>query len=1070
MSKRGILSILMVLVVVFTSFMCFIPEEVFAAAEGPYGGIAPNIPGADGIVQAENFDTGGAGVAYYADTPNNDGNDPNYRTDAPDADISTSGTVRYLSASNTKNYFPTYGTVTVGNIDPNTGKELNSGDAGYDPNWTRCMPIGLDPNMTYVFSSKEDPNLTGKTIKIFKYKQDATGSGDRPFNFDSYTTLGSNQIYTVPASDGDPNFCVSYEFEVNNPNTNINYQIARNDPNAKVYKPGLTKGLDWYKYTINVTNSNWYTISINARFRTQAGLKSIIMEMDRRYYGESNGESYSTTFSNQQLSFDNGLIDRIYLTQGTHIMTLGLYAGAGGNPFDIDYFKFAATTVPVIPSSPKPTPRVVTSAEAPNTKDEVVVADVVMTPGDVFGYPADPGAADCSTAIQKALNYVGTLGGGTVFLPATSFIDLENPITIPKNVTLRGDWLPPTDTNTLRGSQGTLIMANTPPCASDALSIDPNTAPLISMSQNSAIKNLSIWYSSQDPNTPIPYPYTIACTKDNFSFATISKVTLYNSYNGIFIGNDGKKKGGWIQRGWDNQINCLYATCLKRGLVRGDNGEAGSTVTNVTIDPNIWEIMPPEIFSNVPTTTAQKTALENYTKTNLVAWQESYNIGPVYYNVTINKANKYLWTSCLPHEDGDPWGGIMQQMSCDNPNWFVQDFPNPVMNYANMDNIYSAYALTPVQYDMSYMVSNGYKYPISNWTDPNLPVSKDLILTSAKGDGYSDDTNAIQDALNSAGADPNGATVYLPAGEYRITRPLQIPYNVELRGSFGGKHGCESLDGCVLLIDDSNTYTDTQANDPNNAFIKLGGHSGIRGFQIVYANNPCSKSTPPKILPYTILGDDDIWVKDVSILNAYNLINLKSKKCNGHLISDVVATAFHNGIVVGGGSSGGAIEKCTINDNHLEFAGNRPSVQYDHNTALSKSVSSSLPFIFGDSTDERTFAITTYEPHVGVKFVNDGTGGCKNAIFFAPTIDCGDTNQANYLFEGGNFTSSTPITILGMYGNNVPSLMKSLSTFNGYVNVYGDLTYDFKNNKWWPQTVEENLANPGLFNIIARHQ
>lgn len=52
----------------------------------------------------------------------------------------------------------------------------------------------------------------------------------------------------------------------------------------------------------------------------------------------------------------------------------------------------------------------------------------------------------------------------------------------------------------------------------------------------------------------------------------------------------------------------------------------------------------------------------------------------------------------------------------------------------------------------------------------------------AKADGTTDDTAAIQAALNAAGT---GGTVYLPAGTYATSAPLTVPPGVTLRGSHG---------------------------------------------------------------------------------------------------------------------------------------------------------------------------------------------------------------------------------------------------------------------------------------------
>ena len=51
----------------------------------------------------------------------------------------------------------------------------------------------------------------------------------------------------------------------------------------------------------------------------------------------------------------------------------------------------------------------------------------------------------------------------------------------------------------------------------------------------------------------------------------------------------------------------------------------------------------------------------------------------------------------------------------------------------------------------------------------------------ATGNGSTDDTTAIQNALNAAGT-ANGGIVYLPVGTYNISSTLSIPTNVTLEG------------------------------------------------------------------------------------------------------------------------------------------------------------------------------------------------------------------------------------------------------------------------------------------------
>lgn len=76
--------------------------------------------------------------------------------------------------------------------------------------------------------------------------------------------------------------------------------------------------------------------------------------------------------------------------------------------------------------------------------------------------------------------------------------------------------------------------------------------------------------------------------------------------------------------------------------------------------------------------------------------------------------------------------------------------------------------------------------------DPPLaPAKYDVRRFGAKGDGAADDTAALEFALAAANAVPG--VVYLPAGSYRVSRPLTITAGgVVLRGD-----GVRVL-GCVL--------------------------------------------------------------------------------------------------------------------------------------------------------------------------------------------------------------------------------------------------------------------------------
>ena len=169
---------------------------------------------------------------------------------------------------------------------------------------------------------------------------------------------------------------------------------------------------DYVKYSFTVATTGWYKITTAARngqFETR---------VDDVNKGLSPGVGRTWT--------DALLVPAVHLTAGpTHVLTIEML----GFDADLDVVYFTPTTVDI------PAPRVVA---APLTKNEVVVADAVATDPRFGAVPNNP-KVDNRAAIQSAINEVRFEGGGTVFLPGGVYT-VKGPLTVPANVTLRGDW------------------------------------------------------------------------------------------------------------------------------------------------------------------------------------------------------------------------------------------------------------------------------------------------------------------------------------------------------------------------------------------------------------------------------------------------------------------------------------------------------------------------------------------------------------------------------------------------------------------------------------------------------
>ena len=127
-----------------------------------------------------------------------------------------------------------------------------------------------------------------------------------------------------------------------------------------------------------------------------------------------------------------------------------------------------------------------------------------------------------------------------------------------------------------------------------------------------------------------------------------------------------------------------------------------------------------------------------------------------------------------------------------------------------------------------------------------------FVATSygATGNGSTDDTAAIQSALNAAGVN-GGGIVYLPAGLYHTSSSLTVPGGVELRGCYTLRHGTwagdnSAQEGAVI------EPVGGQGGTTGPPAIVLLANAGVVGVSISYetqygANQSSILAFPPAI-------------------------------------------------------------------------------------------------------------------------------------------------------------------------------------------------------------------------------
>ncbi|MDB4947002.1 MAG: hypothetical protein JWP97_6536 [Labilithrix sp.] len=189
---------------------------------------------------------------------------------------------------------------------------------------------------------------------------------------------------------------------------------------------------------------------------------------------------------------------------------------------------------------------------------------------------------------------------------------------------------------------------------------------------------------------------------------------------------------------------------------------------------------------------------------------------------------------------------------------------------------------------------------------PPFSVSVRDAPYGAKGDSVTDDTSAIQHALDDAGAalaasSASSATVFVPSGSYLVRTHLTVPAGVVLAGVFRSVSEGNSLSGSVL-------YAVADANNAHGApFITLAAGATLRGVTVFHPEQV--DQAAPIMYPWAIrVAGENVSVIDVMLTNPWQGIDLSTNATAGHLIQRVFGQPIHLGLVVDHCTGGGRLD------------------------------------------------------------------------------------------------------------------------------------------------------------------
>ena len=161
----------------------------------------------------------------------------------------------------------------------------------------------------------------------------------------------------------------------------------------------------------------------------------------------------------------------------------------------------------------------------------------------------------------------------------------------------------------------------------------------------------------------------------------------------------------------------------------------------------------------------------------------------------------------------------------------------------------------------------------------------------AKGDGHTDDTAAIQTAINAASA-AGGGSVVLSRAIYFTSGQLVVPTGVVLTGEVEGPFEVEGRDPAAVAAGPTVLVTNT-----GGPFLTLQGiGAGVTDLLFHYPGQVANTAAAPNVYPYTILVTAlGTKVARCTVSNAYDFLDIESGRV---VAQDLVIGAFHIGVKV----------------------------------------------------------------------------------------------------------------------------------------------------------------------------
>lgn len=320
------------------------------------------------------------------------------------------------------------------------------------------------------------------------------------------------------------------------------------------------------------------------------------------------------------------------------------------------------------------------------------------------------------------------------------------------------------------------------------------------------------------------------------------------------------------------------------------------------------------------------------------------------------------------------------------------------------------------------------KHPFADVPRPISNNLFDVMNYGAVADAISDNTSAFQLALNAASLN-GGGTVYVPSGMYKISGHIVVPTGVELRGIWDTPHHTMSKGSVLFAYEGKNDAQGTP-------FISLESGSGVRGFTIWYPEQSIQNFYQ---YPWSIqtLGDN-CWIKDVTLGNTYQGVDLASNSSTGHRVSYLAGSPLKTGISVDKSTGEGWVENVQFNPHYWARSNGYPSpITPDIQVIIAQQQSQLDAFKIASVAQEHILGTFVYGANKGMYLAPDD--GNSNVNIFLHGTDAGSNGiyLANNSGSKVNFINSQLVIL----GSNQNGIITSDVGFGAEASFYNSISW-----------------------------